>query len=411
MTKPWRQPARILLPALLLCSLPALAQDEVLLAEQERLQKELQTLVAREAWEGVERTYRQLLDLEAQGIAVTYAEHMLGAQAAQQRGDVVATRQRLEAALEQWSTELARNWLADINASFGQVSISVPARNKLEYTLQIEESPFEPERRFAIEFAQTTLNEERGFEGYLPTGSYTIGEQTFSVAPGRRAVVEVGAGQRPTGPAVAEETEEPEEVEEPEVKPPREPREGGVVSGRLRLGVGYGRAGTPSAGIQPASFGGASPRLGLGAGIAASEVLGIGLEAGWMGAFSSPDRLNMVYGSAALEVYLDDITIGLGPMLAGGRGEITGLDAEAVAAYCAEQTDNSCGGLELGQEAGTALSGSIRAVGPALSGGYTVLESGALQGDAMLLLTALSDGSRWYPMAQVGVQMAVGGAR
>jgi len=89
-----KKPARLLV--LSLCSLllasTAVAQDEAMLAEQERLQKELQALVAREAWYGVERVYQHLIEMESDGMRVTYAEHMLGARAAQQRGDVVSTR-------------------------------------------------------------------------------------------------------------------------------------------------------------------------------------------------------------------------------------------------------------------------------------------------------------------------------
>jgi hypothetical protein len=392
-----KKPLNLLTVSLLglLLASTARAQDEATIAEQERLQKELQALVAREAWEGVERVYQQLIDLERSGVMVTYAEHILGAQAAQQRGDVVATRARLEAALAQWSTDLARNWLADINGNFGQVTITLPQRGRTAVPIEADEPPFEPERRFAIEFAQKQLDADRRFEGYLPVGSYHVGGQAFTVSPGRRALVQV------------------EQVAHPTAEPPP-PREGGLVSGRLRLGAGYARAGTPDAGIQPASFGGMSPRVGLGMGLHFSERVGLGLEAGWTGAFSEPGRLNLGYGLLTAEATLPGerpVTIGLGPMFGAGGGSVVGLDAEALAAYCAGRTDNTCSGLSLAGESSSEVKGSIRAAGPALSAGLPLFSGDTLDGSGLLMLSALSDGSRWYPVGQVAVQLAIGGGR
>ncbi|MFT5684920.1 MAG: hypothetical protein ACI8RZ_005865 [Myxococcota bacterium] len=406
-----KTPSKLLALSILgfLLTSPAMAQDEAAVAEQERLQKELQTLVSREAWEGVERVYQQLIELESSGVMVTYAEHILGAQAAQQRGDVVSTRRRLEEALAQWSTDLARNWLADINANFGQVTITLPQRTRAPVPIDADDMPFEPERRFAIEFAQQRLDADRSFEGYLPIGSYHIGEQAFTVASGRRAQVQVTQITHPE-PVTVVEPEEPEKPEEP-----KEPREGSLVSGKLRLGIGYARAGSPSAGIQPASFGGMSPRVGLGMGIHPSKTIGIGLEVGWTGAFSEPGRLNLGYGMLTAEATLPTgerpTTIGLGPMFAVGIGSASGLDAEALSAYCEGRTDNACDGLSLAAENTGTVTGDIRAVGPALTASAPLFSGGSLEGGGVLMVSALSDTSRWYPVAQVGLQLSIGGRR
>ncbi|MDG1481945.1 MAG: hypothetical protein P8R54_20305 [Myxococcota bacterium] len=392
-----KMPSNVLLLCLfgVLWAAPAAAQDAVVIAEQERLQKELQTLISREAWDGVERIYQQLIELESSGVMVTYAEHMLGAQAAQQRGDVVATRVRLEAALAQWSTDLARNWLADINTNFGQVTIT-PLRGRAAVAISVDDMPFEQERRLAIDFAQQQLDSEQSFEGYLPTGRYRIGEQSFTVVSGRRALVEASRSvPAPTAAAAS--------------------REDRLVSGRLRAGIGYARAGTPSTGIQPVSFGGMSPRAGLGLGIHPSERIGIGIEAGWTGVLSLPDMLSLGYGMLTLEGTLTmgegAVTIGAGPMVGAGSGSVTGLDAEALAAYCDGKTAVVCSGLPLGGEGSSSVTGSILATGPALTASVPLFSGASTGGSGIVMAAALSDGSRWYPVAQLGIQLSIGGRR
>ena len=391
-----KMPSNVLLLCLfgVLWAAPAAAQDAAVIAEQERLQKELQTLISREAWDGVERVYQQLIELESSGVMVTYAEHMLGAQAAQQRGEVIATRMRLEAALAQWSTELARNWLADINANFGQVTITLPMRSRTAVAISVDDMPFEQERRLAIDFAQQQLDSNRRFEGYLPIGSYHIGEQSFMVASGRRILVDGSQSTPAQADAAASGA-------------------GRLVSGRIRAGLGYARAGTPSAGIQPASFGGMSPRAGLGLGIHPSETIGIGLEVGWTGAFSSPGMLNLGYGMLTLEGSLPTgerpITIGAGPMFGAGFGSATGLDAEALAAYCEGRTAVICSGLSQGGEESSSVTGSIQAAGPGLTASVPLFSGGAVGGSGIMMAAALSDGSRWYPVAQLGIQLSIGG--
>ncbi|MCP4738240.1 MAG: hypothetical protein GY873_29020, partial [Bosea sp.] len=317
-------------------------------------------------------------------------------QAAQQRGDVVATRMRLEAALAQWSTDLARNWLANINANFGQIAITLPTRGRAAMAISIDEMPFEPERRLAIDFAQQQLDTDRSFEGYLPIGRYRIGDQSFTVISGRRILVEASrSAPEPTDAAAS--------------------RGDRLVSGRIRAGIGYARAGTPRAGIQPVSFSGMSPRAGLGLGIHPSERIGIGLEVGWTGAFSSPNMLSLGYGMLALEGSLSTeerpITIGAGPMVGAGSGAITGLDAAALAAYCEDKTAVACSGLSLGGEGSSSVTGSLRAVGPALTASVPLFSGASGGGSGILMAAVLSDGSRLYPVAQLGIQLSIGGRR
>ena len=391
-------PSRLLILSILVLCLPspAAAQEAVVVAEQERLQKELQVLAGREAWDGVERIYHQLLVLEAQGAQVTYAEHMIGAQAAQQRGDVASTMERLDAALVQWDTELARNWLADINNNFGQITITMPQRSRTERTLQSQEMPFEPERRFAIGFAQRQLESEARFEGYLPVGVYEIGSRTFSVTAGQVARVSLEQdAESASGSGGARRTMP-------------------LVSARLRLGLGYAKMGPPSAGIQPASFGGPSPRAGLGMRLNLGERGGLGLEVGWMGVYSEPGQLSLGYGVLTGELVLPigaGINVGAGPMFAVGSGQVTGLDVQALTAYCEGLPENSCVGLELTAAENGRVMGGIQAAGPAITASLPIFSAGGLTGSSGLVFSMLSDSSRWYPSAQIAVQISTGGGK
>ena len=154
-----------------------------------------------------------------------------------------------------------------------------------------------------------------------------------------------------------------------------------------------------------------APRAGLGLGIELSERVGLGFELGWMGSYSELSTLTLGYGAAALEFSSGAMTFGVGPMLAFGRGESTGLDAAALEAYCAGDVGKACNGLEYAQLSGSVLSGSVLATGPSLSAGVGILDREALQGAGVLLISMLSDGSRWYPIGQVGLQVSVGGNR
>ena len=393
-------PSRLLILSLCVLFLPSpsAAQEAVVIAEQERLQKELQVLAGRAAWDGVERIYNQLLILESKGALVTYAEHMIGAQAAQQRGDVSNTRTRLEAALVQWQTETASNWLTDINNNFGQVTITLPSRSRSRATLQAQEMPFESERRFAIDFAQRELTSESSFEGYLPVGVYQIGVHTFTVTTAQAAIVKI----------------EQLDVDSASAQTESSPRTTPLVSGRLRLGLGYTKLGPPSAGIHPVSFGGTSPRAGLGMRLNMGERAGLGLELGWMGVFSEPGQLSLGYGVLTGELVLplgSGLNLGVGPMFAVGSGEVSGLDPVALEAYCEGLPENSClGPASIIAESGS-VTGGIQAVGPALTAALPIFSTKAMAGSCGLLLSMLSDSSRWYPSAQIAVQIATRGGK
>jgi hypothetical protein len=235
---------------------PSFAQDiePAIVAEVARLQSEMQRLASRETWGGVEGLYHRLLDLESEGVELTYAEHMLGAQAARALGNVAATRSRLLRALALWETSLARNWLTEIDQRYGTVSVRVPNRQRESYTLAISQMPFQSDQRFAVDFARDTILEDAVFEGYIPIGQYTLGEIEFTVTADQPVELELSGRRRAGGrtqPA-DEVAAAPAPAPAPLNPPPSSAR---GFSGHLRFAAGLGSVGAArSAGVEPLPF-------------------------------------------------------------------------------------------------------------------------------------------------------------
>lgn len=371
---------------LLLWLLPgsAIAQeaDDAARAEQTRLQDEIQRFAEREAWDGVERTYTALLALEARGLAVTYAEHVLAAQAAQARGDVGALRERLARAVDSWDTPFARDWLGTLNAGYGQVTVEVAPRFKEILVLRPAEPPFAVDARFAIEFAQDNLEERRAFDGWLPIGEYTLGAERFTVTPDTPTTLRFDTGGGPAG------------GDSP-------------LSARLRLGGGFGAAGAPGAAqIQPGGFSGFSPQLALGGALALTGPLRVGAEVGWQATFAGEDSgtVNFGYGWVFAAAEVSDLRVEFGPMFGLGQARGVGVDEQTRRSYCAE---NDCPATT--PDADLILTGAVRGAGIGAGGNYAIARTGPLRWRAGLHLGALNDASRWYSWAQVGVTAQFGG--
>ena len=412
---------RVSLAGALVClagARPALAQEDAeippaVLAEQDRLQNEMQKLASREAWEGVEALYKRLQALESEGAELTYAEHLLGAQAARSLGDVASTRQRLGWALEQWDTELARDWLDDIDRNYGRVSLRIPSRQKGAVTLDIATMPFEADRRYAIEHAQEALDETGVFEGFLPKGTYNLGERQFVVVSGgTSATVNLDGGGR------ASPEPEPEPDASAEVEPPLEeedpPPSGGLGwSARLRLGGGAGVVGAPRrAGVEPIGFSGFSPGAALGVGLVSGDRYRLLGEAGVWSASQGTESLQMFSGGLMLGAKLGPMWLEAGPVYAAGSGEMIGLDQAALDTYCAEDPAAECDFYSRERIAEVETAGTVRAGGAALGAAVLLAEAGPvgflLGGDVGLL----SDGARSLSWARLSlsVQLSGGGS-
>lgn len=169
--------------ALLLCVFvltPAWAQEDghTRLAEYTRLTQEIQSLAKKGHWAGVERAYRAMLDT---GIPPTADEYVAGAQAARQLGDVTEARQRIVLALEVLNVHELRDWLSEIDTSYGPVALyGDPGKVSLE----TDAIPFDPLKKAAVEHAMAEVDATGSYEGLLPAGNYRFGSLSIDVRPG-----------------------------------------------------------------------------------------------------------------------------------------------------------------------------------------------------------------------------------
>lgn len=165
-----------------LAAAPAGASAE---AERYRLAQELEKLAQRNTWTGVERTY---LALVALGVPLGPSEHLLGSQAATQRGDTLVAMDRLALAVAAGTDaaadpvwQQAKETLEALQARFGKVDIVVvPPRFA---ALVRYDPPFAAQEREAIEVAREQLRTTQVFKGLLPIGKYMVDGLVFTVEP------------------------------------------------------------------------------------------------------------------------------------------------------------------------------------------------------------------------------------
>ncbi len=148
-------------------------------AEYHRLSHELEALVARNAWAGVERTFQELL---ATGMSPSYGDWMRGAESARLRGDIQEVYVRLLAARDLADDDrTAVEWLWELDRAYGKVSLACDPGSNLVLTSDV--APFDPDRARAIEFAQARIREDCLFAGRLPEGTYRFYTHTIEVRP------------------------------------------------------------------------------------------------------------------------------------------------------------------------------------------------------------------------------------
>ena len=183
--------------ALLLLVNPALAGSRHQ-AEAIRLYEEIDRLAQKNAWSGVERNYRHLLQLEVDwGIPVPLEQHLLAAEAARSMGDVNARWRRLSRAkIRSPVHPRVLEGMAEIFAYYGVVQLKVSKRWEGPVELVAKDMPFEPDRVNAIQAARKALAEERRFHGLLPLGRYMLGPVPFGIVGAEefKVVLKPGAG-------------------------------------------------------------------------------------------------------------------------------------------------------------------------------------------------------------------------
>ncbi|MCO4747101.1 MAG: hypothetical protein KC912_20055 [Proteobacteria bacterium] len=171
------------LPLLLCLATPALAApDDHAKAEYTRVSQQMRELAERNAWGGVERTYRELRGF---GVPLTFQDHMAGAASARAVGDVTSLRQRLRFAIAlSPGDDEVEGWLHEIKRNYGEITLYCdPGKVELQKTV----NPFDPNQASAVRFAQQEIERRGQFSGLIPAGEYTFGRFDFEVQPGSQA--------------------------------------------------------------------------------------------------------------------------------------------------------------------------------------------------------------------------------
>lgn len=177
----------------LLLSGPALAKDATQ-AEHDRLSEEVERLVQRQVWSGVERKF---VEMEKLNVQLTQQDFLYGAYAARELGNVMAAYERLYSAKELGASREIIDWLWDIDRNYGHVELHTVPRRSAE--LAAELMPFDVNQRKAVEVATLTAHDDGGFIGLIPKGNYVFAGQPFSVEPGVSVRIEVSPRVRRQG--------------------------------------------------------------------------------------------------------------------------------------------------------------------------------------------------------------------
>jgi hypothetical protein len=165
---------------------PAQANDLVAQAEKVRLSLEMERLGKRQAWNGVEQMYQKTLDL---GVVPSTSSLLLGAEAAQELGDMEACQDRLRRVKGDKATQEVIDWRWGIDNSYGQVEISTRRGRNAILTRSIPLLSPRELRAFEAVVDQAAQNGE--FSGLLPAGQYTYAGKIFTVLPGGNVSVQV----------------------------------------------------------------------------------------------------------------------------------------------------------------------------------------------------------------------------
>ena len=232
---------RPLLAALLVlgCSPAALAVDDAVVAEHQRLSDQLKTLAERNAWSGVDRTFQQLQEL---GVEPTAGEWRIAALASATAGDAGTAHDRYAKSLEVEADDGAAHAVSDYTTNYGRVELLCKPGT---VDLQIDERPFQPDRARAVDFATLAVTEQGTFDGMLPEAVYTFGPYSFAVIPGqdkatfdtrRLHLDESGEGVEQKAARL------PKPTREPVALPFRVPLAGGAAGSAVVAGVLYGVA-------------------------------------------------------------------------------------------------------------------------------------------------------------------------
>jgi len=145
-------------------------------AEARRLRQEVIQAAKAGRHEAVDRTYRTLIAMDE---PVPSDVHLMGADAARSRGDVLHALARLQRA---GSTEQ----LTDLQDRYGAVRLSVPVGATLS-----DGGHFAPDEIAAVQWTRDALAADGRYVGLLPAGTYTVAGREVVVPAGDLVAVVV----------------------------------------------------------------------------------------------------------------------------------------------------------------------------------------------------------------------------
>lgn len=394
------RPTLLVPAALMVISAPAFAGKlEEAQAEHTRLTEDMRRLAKRSAWRGVDASYVKMLDLQDDGVVLTYENHYMGAEAAKALGDVNGTYTRLIAARGVEKNPDTIQWIAEIEQSYGPVELRVDDKFSGGFELTIAVLPFAPDQRAAIQAAQAQVAESRSYSGLLPAGTYKLGEEEFTVVAGPQSV---SVSLEPAG------------------KPDRPPRPAGeaVAHSGIRLDLGGGFLASSGGTINPEApsgltasgelqgISGAGLRVGVGFELGLTDNIGAMVELGYHGLMggSAPELegptqdpgMAFFFAWAAGTYWVDSLGISAGPTWAMSLGDVQG-------------------NLVISDVGAAPTTGTVMAPGVGLGLFYGLVDTPLPGSAASQLGLSLQggmqlDGVQTMPWAQVAIGIAPGNA-
>jgi hypothetical protein len=365
-------------------------------AEQVRLDEDMRRLASRGLWDGVERSYLELVYLSTHGVVVTADQHDLGAEAARNRGDAQGAHERLLRAQEVSPTAARGIDVADLEGRFGEVHLLSRAKRD-KAVLSVTDLPFAPDERAAVLFAQNELAAKGQFKGYLPRLAYSFAGENFTVVPGQvPVVIEVSA--LPEG-------EGAQTRRSGSISQARAPLRGPIIT----VGPAWTwAAATDNSEVQPEPFSGPGARVGAGLDLGTTNPLSVPIVIGYQslygvppGGGELPDRAHFGWVQASLAIHTRTMRFAIGPELALGFASSTGLRTDPAPVWCEEPNTPAevCTDAALAR---TAVRGTLRSGG--IVGGYTWwgASSKTWQAGPTLEGGFLHDGARVWPWLSLG---------
>ncbi len=366
----------------LLASIPStVLAGELESAEHHRVQEEMRRLLGRSAWAGVERGFQTLLELREEGEELTGSDWAMGAKASRALGDITRCHYRLTMAVALDGDRELIDLLIELDAVYSTVRLSTDRTSSAELTPAM--MPFVPDQRGSIELAQASILESRSYEGLLPVGTYTFGNETFEIVSGGPAIViDVIVGPSGDGEGL----------------------QFAYVGPRANVGAAFTQGGSPtveSGVVSPPAFAGFGARAGIGVEVGMNESLGMFAEIGYHGLSSAVERsdseLIATVGDAYSGNQLRTAYLALGTTYRVSAISMSGGLVVGVGVAQATNPDE-----ENLDEMIWITSGTMATAGGQAGIGYDVVSMGdGLRGAVNLSGGAQHDSQRLYPWAQL----------